>query len=220
MTDALHPALSPEHLTDVLRRAGALTDGHVSRIVVESSRDKLLSQITRARLAYEGGTHGAPEGLLLKTALRGGVIDMSDAGRKEVEFYNVVAAATPPGLLPRCFEAVWEPDAKTWHLLLEDLTDSHLVVTDWPVPPTSHARQRRRARLEPSLSSRRRQHRRTTHRLECLAHRHRHGRSRLHDGGALVPGAPAAAGIATPRPLPRRTRRPRRHRLRPRGPRR
>ena len=104
--DALHPALSPEHLTDVLRRAGAMSDGRVSRVDIESARDKLVSQIIRVRLTYEGGANGMPAGLLLKTALVGGAIDAGDAGRKEVEFYTVAAAATPPGLLPRCFEAV------------------------------------------------------------------------------------------------------------------
>jgi hypothetical protein len=31
----------------------------------------------------------------------------------------------PQRLVPRCFEAVWDEDARDWHLLLEDLTDSH-----------------------------------------------------------------------------------------------
>jgi len=39
-------------------------------------------------------------------------------------------------LVPRCFEAVWDTDTKAWHLLLEDLTDSHVIATTWPLPPT------------------------------------------------------------------------------------
>jgi hypothetical protein len=135
-TEELPRALSPEHLTGVLRRCKALGDGHVSGVVVESSGAKLVSRIIRVRLAYDGPADRAPDGLFLKTALVDGPIDAPDAGRKEVEFYNQVAAATIPRLVPRCFEASWDPEAKTWHLLLEDLTDSHLVVAEWPVPPT------------------------------------------------------------------------------------
>jgi hypothetical protein len=32
-------------------------------------------------------------------------------------------------LVPRCFEACWEPEAKAWHLLLEDLAESHGIAT-------------------------------------------------------------------------------------------
>jgi hypothetical protein len=38
--------------------------------------------------------------------------------------------------VPRCFEVLWDEDTKTWHLLLEDLTDSHVIATTWPLPPT------------------------------------------------------------------------------------
>src|SRR5262249_2805692 len=47
---------------------------------------------------------------------------------------NLVAIATPPGLLPRCYEAVVEPSG-AWHLVLEDLTASHEALTEWPLPP-------------------------------------------------------------------------------------
>src|SRR5262249_21321392 len=41
-----------------------------------------------------------------------------------------------PGTVPCCFEALWDEDTKAWHLLLEDLTDSHVIATTWPLPPT------------------------------------------------------------------------------------
>ena len=39
-------------------------------------------------------------------------------------------------LVPRCFDADWTADTGAWHLLLEDLTDSHVIATRWPLPPT------------------------------------------------------------------------------------
>src|SRR5262245_9227140 len=126
-TPALPPALDPEHLTDVLRRAGVLGDGRVSRVEIDSSRDTLLSCIARARLAYDGAADGAPERLFFKSARADGPIRMVEGGRREVEFYERIAAASPPDLVPRCFEAAWEPEAKTWHLLMEDLAESHML---------------------------------------------------------------------------------------------
>ena len=51
-------------------------------------------------------------------------------------FYDTVAPATPAGLLLRCFDAGRSPETKAWHLLLEDLTDSHRVASKSPLPPT------------------------------------------------------------------------------------
>ena len=135
-TSALPAALSPEHLTDVLRRAGVLDAGRVSRVEAENSRDTLVSRIVRARLAYDGPSDQAPDRLFLKTARAGGPLVGVNLGRKEVEFYDRVAGAMPAGLVPRCFEAAWEPEAKAWHLLLEDLGESHVIVNEWPLPPT------------------------------------------------------------------------------------
>jgi hypothetical protein len=42
----------------------------------------------------------------------------------------------PVRLVPRCFEAHWDADTNAWRLLLEDLTDTHVIATTWPLPPT------------------------------------------------------------------------------------
>lgn len=39
-------------------------------------------------------------------------------------------------MLPRCFDGQAAPDGSTWHLLLEDLTGTHAVPGQWPLPPT------------------------------------------------------------------------------------
>jgi thiamine kinase-like enzyme len=46
-----------------------------------------------------------------------------------------VAPATPASLLPRCFDAQWDDATRGWHLLLEDLTDTHALPSVWPLPP-------------------------------------------------------------------------------------
>src|SRR5215469_12271127 len=132
MPEALPRAAQPDYLTDALRRAGALGAGLVCDVVVESSKPTIVSRIIRLRLSYDGPAADAPASLILKT----GLPERSNAGRREVEFYSQVAATMPEMPVPRCFDAVWNKDIKDWHLLLEDLTDTHSTLTYWPMPPT------------------------------------------------------------------------------------
>jgi hypothetical protein len=148
-THAPPKAAEADHLTEALRKAGVLAGGRVSRAQVVHSFPTLLSQFHRLKLDYEGALD-APRHLYLKTDLPGRPAADWDSGRREVAFYTTVAPATPPGLLPRCFEAEIAPDG-AWHLLLEDLTDTHTIATQWPVPPTvaqSEAIVRCRARFQ------------------------------------------------------------------------
>ena len=136
MSEALPSAARAEHLTQALHRSGVLGDGHVAEVSVESARNTILSRIFRLRLRYEGNASSAPATLILKTENPNRVSSGWNAGEQEVAFYTQVAAATPTGLVPRCFDAVWDDSAKTSHLLLEDLTDTHATATTWPLPPT------------------------------------------------------------------------------------
>lgn len=106
-----------------------LGEGRVRDVAVESSRQTLLSRIVRLRLGYEGAAD-APGSLILKSGIPG-------RGSREVDFYAQVAAVTADRIAPRCFEAASDRDSKTWHVLLEDLTDSHDIATVWPLPPTA-----------------------------------------------------------------------------------
>jgi hypothetical protein len=136
-TEPLPTPAHAESLTDTLRRAGVLGNSRVAEVVVESSRKTVLSRITRLRLKYDGYDNNSPNTLILKMGLPERVGDETwDAGRQEVTFYTDVAAGLSTPLVPRCYEAIWNADTRDWHLLLEDLTDSHLIATNWPLPPT------------------------------------------------------------------------------------
>jgi hypothetical protein len=133
--DELHPIAQPRALTQALRQCGALGDGRVSAVTVESVKPTILSRIARVRLSYEGPAEGAPGSLIVKTALTTGSGQKSTGGRSEVAFYGQVGRAmtTPP--LPRCYAGAWRPDTNDWFLLLEDLTDTHASIGAWPLPP-------------------------------------------------------------------------------------
>ncbi|MBI2737723.1 MAG: phosphotransferase [Rhodospirillales bacterium] len=120
-----------------MRRCGILGDGRVVSVEAEAPRDQLVSRIVRLRLTCEGTTETAPRSLILKTALP---TDANDGpfvhGANEVTFYVNVAAAMPEKLVPRCFDSAWRAETRKWHLLLEDLADTHEVATQWPLPPS------------------------------------------------------------------------------------
>jgi len=122
------------YLTQVLRRDGALGDGAVDNVVVKESRNTILSRIIRLGLSYDGTAAHSPSSIILKT----GLPERADVAwaRREVAFYKEVAAvmANPP--VPRCFDALCDESNNNWHLLLEDLTDSHATPGNWPLPPT------------------------------------------------------------------------------------
>ena len=128
------PQATPEHLTVLLRRAGVLGGGEVIDVGVETSRDTLISRIARLRLTYARQSDASPSHVFFKTSHERVDATFREFGRKEAAFYDVVAPALPPGLLPRCYEAVAEP-AGHWHVMLEDLTASYETLPDWPVPP-------------------------------------------------------------------------------------
>lgn len=129
-------SLDAEHLTEALRRSGVPGVGHVREVTVENSHATLLSRIVRLRLTYRQADAAAPSSLIFKTGLPERADVSWEGGRQEVAFYTQVAAAMAGRTVPRCYEAHWDPDSRAWHLLLEDLTDSHVIATIWPLPPT------------------------------------------------------------------------------------
>jgi hypothetical protein len=136
ITDSLPPAANADHLTGALRKAGVLGDGRVRDVVVKSSRDTIVSHIIRLDLSYDGPANDAPRSVILKIAHSNYASTLWNAGRQEVAFYTEVAPLMSAHLTPRCFEGSWNAETHAWHLLLEDLTDSHHIATVWPLPPT------------------------------------------------------------------------------------
>jgi len=129
----LDEGLTPERLTETLRASGGLDGGRVAEVTVETSRTTILSTIERLRLRYDGGAGPAT---LIRKQPRGDVdITLRALLAREVSFYAKVAPATPLGCLVRCY-GITDVEGGPRSLLLEDLTDSHTIVSQWPVPPT------------------------------------------------------------------------------------
>jgi hypothetical protein len=134
--DPLLRVISAAHLNAILERAGVLDDLHVRDVTVSSDRPTLVSRIVRVRLTYDRPANALPGSLIVKTGLPEGQGSEWSHGSKEVAFYNDVAPALAAGLVPRCFDAHHADASTPWYLVLEDLTDSHAVATEWPLPPS------------------------------------------------------------------------------------
>jgi hypothetical protein len=135
-TEFLPRAADAGRLTEALRRSGAVGEACVCNVAVMDSFPKLRSHTFRLRLDYDGPAGEAPGSVILKTGHLDSAGHSPYSNRHEIAFYRSVAPALPGGLVPRCFEAVEATETSAWHLLLEDLTDSHFIATEWPLPPT------------------------------------------------------------------------------------
>ncbi|UWU76806.1 ecdysteroid 22-kinase family protein [Bradyrhizobium huanghuaihaiense] len=137
MTPPQLPAVvEPARLTAALRRGGVLDAGAVREVKVLHQRDTVVSHIVRLGLRYVGESTGAPQSLILKTPNPAFAESLANGGRREVDYYTQLVPKMPRGLVPRCFDGHFDEGGPSWHLLLEDLTDSHDIAMAWPVPPS------------------------------------------------------------------------------------
>ncbi|HET8533507.1 MAG TPA: oxidoreductase family protein [Methylomirabilota bacterium] len=143
-TDVITDAeqVTPAWLTRVLKRKGVISSGKVAR-VGRGSVSSMTSSISRLEIRYSGDVRGdAPQRLLLKCFVpddSAGLVGrrLIEAGRREVEFYNVAAkhmTAMSTAPVVRCIDARYSPERSCAHVLLEDVSDTHSV-PPWPLPP-------------------------------------------------------------------------------------
>ena len=133
MNDQL-ATLDLRRMESALRREGLLDGATVRDVVVDSIRTTVLSQIARLRVEYAGEARGAPERFVLKTGHPDRLATGWNPAQHEIAFYTDIAAAEPGRFTPRCFDAFADAETKAWHLLLEDLSETHEVPGAWPLP--------------------------------------------------------------------------------------
>jgi hypothetical protein len=123
--------LTPAWLTEVLRREHLLKDGRV--IAIESHPTSAFNSHTlhlQPTYAQSGElvvpAAAPPSRLLLKCSLP--VEWAQRAGGREVAFYEMVAALPDhPAMIVPCYDAAYDAQSGNSHLLLQDLSDSHVV---------------------------------------------------------------------------------------------
>jgi hypothetical protein len=130
--------ITPDWLTERLRRHGCLAaGGHVAAIAVCSFRT-LYSHIFRLEVSYSIDAASAPTTLPSKLILKVPSSDNETAlkmGREEVAAYKTFARMMDDPPIVRCFDAHTWPATNGSHLLIEDLSETHFQ-PEMPIPPS------------------------------------------------------------------------------------
>lgn len=116
--------LTPEWLTNVLSRSGALTHGAVAAFEADTGRGN-WSTSARLKLRYADGSQGAqPQRLFLKMV--NADLDDEFFGVSEVTYYTRDYVGVEGAPLLRCYDAAYSDEQRRYHLLLEDVSETHV----------------------------------------------------------------------------------------------
>jgi hypothetical protein len=117
--------VTPEWLTDVLTRNGALAQGAVAAFDVDTGRGNWSTNAS-LRLRYVEGAQGArPRRLFLKL-VNADLGDDESFDDSEVNYYTRDYAGVAGAPLVRCYAAAFSGALKRYHLLLDDLSETHV----------------------------------------------------------------------------------------------
>ena len=113
--------ITPEWLTRVLMEGGFLTRGRVSEVQNRSHKSNWASNAI-LRLRYSENAQGEqPTKLFFKLCNPGS----GTFGDSEIVYYSIVAAEIRDSPIPRCFHSAYLKENGKYHLLLEDLSETH-----------------------------------------------------------------------------------------------
>jgi len=73
--------------------------------------------------------------LFLKLSDQAAKEDISEPGNREILFYQAIVDDSANLPIPRCYDAVWDDATGQFHLLLEDLSETHIQLEP-PIPPS------------------------------------------------------------------------------------
>ena len=118
--------VSTAWLTAVLTRSGALTRGAVAAFEVDSGSGN-WSTNARLQVRYAAGSAGSlPHSLFLKMVDIGDPDAVETFDDSEVTYYTRDYSDVPDAPLVHCYDAAYSADQRRYHLLLDDLSASHV----------------------------------------------------------------------------------------------
>jgi hypothetical protein len=124
--------VTPDWLTSVLQKSGVLQEGQVTTVQATPAHGESL----HLKLEYSSDAPAMiPTRLFLKIAAPSLLHGVPGLGKKEVIFYNAIAAQMYALPVVRCFNAVYSDEQDRYHLLMEDLSETHLALPPSQLPP-------------------------------------------------------------------------------------
>lgn len=129
--------LTPDWLTHVLHQNGLLERGQV--VSVKSDRSTHQASLNYfLDIEYSpDATSTAPKTLFLKLSRP----ERLPLTASEVEYYTKICAQTPLKITPKCYSAEFDPEKGAYHILLEDVSETHSGLSLAYPPKTTHALQ-------------------------------------------------------------------------------
>jgi hypothetical protein len=125
--------VTPEWLTAVLQKQGSLPHGRVTAVTAGQAQRTFASSVWRLKVSYSAdATSSAPPALFLKLsnpALAPGQFDRQQV-QQEIIFYSVIAPLMDAAFTIPCYDAAYQPDTGASHLLLKDVSDTHIAGSD------------------------------------------------------------------------------------------
>ena len=124
----------PMVIEELLRNTKSLEHVEVKEIKIFRTFSTNTSNICLIQVKYSNKSlNMAPKALFLKMSKEG--FD-PEVLKREVFFYNTVANQMGELPLIPCYDAKYDVNTGRSHILLEDISKTHLQ-TEWPIPPTN-----------------------------------------------------------------------------------
>ncbi len=127
--------LTPDWLTDILRANGELKSGHVTDIQETSNSHQASLNYFLSIIYSPDASPSAPKTLFLKLSRP----ERLPLTASEVEYYTKIVVQTPLKITPTCYSAEFDSAKGAYHVLLEDVSATHIGLSLSYPPVTSHA---------------------------------------------------------------------------------
>ncbi len=121
--------VSTAWLTGVLRRSGALTRGAVAEYDMNAGRGNWSSNCA-LHLRYAADAQGERPARLFLKLVNTDLGDGEFFGPSEVDYYTRDYVDAPAAPLLRCYDAAWSPALQRYHVLLEDVSETHVNASE------------------------------------------------------------------------------------------
>lgn len=129
--------LTPDWLTTALRANGILPHGHVLRVEpAQTNHQSSLNYFLNIEYSPD-----APPTLPATLFLKLSRPERWPLTASEVEYYTQIVAQTPHKIAPLCYSAEFDSEKGAYHILLEDVSATHISLSMAFPPISDHALQ-------------------------------------------------------------------------------
>ena len=136
--------LSPQWLTETLKKEGHLPAGKVEAVDVTSSKPIITSTIAFLDATYSSDSPELPNKLFLKFANPGSKLDelAAEAALKEETYYRTLAPRCDPCPSRNVLDVQVDAASRQFHLLMPDVSETHFQYEAFSLPMPSERNKR------------------------------------------------------------------------------